>query len=114
MIYISCSAQINHLGEFRISSIYCVSDFDSYFITRESGWRPLELHVTKEKLQHIVETQHFSIESVVYSPIRVLNGDESATEFLDHVSESLRKLDTTEFHKKLFRVICELGESYDI
>lgn len=109
MIYISCSAFTNDQGEFKLSSVYCISDHDAYLITRETNWAVTKLPFTLEKLRHVTGTQHYSIEPIIYSPIRVLEGDESAASFLTHVAARLSTLDTEDFHKKLFRILCEIG-----
>lgn len=109
MIYISSSAYTTPSKEFKISSIYCISDSDSYLITREGGWHILPCPMDLEKLKNITTTQHYSIEPILYSPVRALDGDESAATFLTHAAERLSTLDTDEFNRKLFRVLCEIG-----
>lgn len=109
MIYVSCSAFTNDHGEFKISTVYCVSENDAYMVTSESRWSVQKLPLSVEKLRHITTTQHYSIEPVIYSPLRALEGDESSASFVSHVASRLRSLDTTDFHKKLFRILCEIG-----
>lgn len=110
MIHITCSAVVKN-NKFVLNSIYIVG-VESYILNLENTWNEELVDLSLKNLQDLTEYQHLSTYSIIYSPIRLVN-DSSALSFANFVKNRIKGKNSEDFSKKLFKVLCEVGENYE-
>jgi len=111
MIYISCSAVVED-SEFVVKSVYVVGDNgESWIITEGNDWAPIKIFMNPERLSSILESQKYYAAPVVYSPIRQ-HTDDDPKSFAIYLRDKIKNGYGTKFHKKLFKILSNVGEEW--